>query len=75
MTIRNPKAVKTYAEQHSDLLRLLDHVTRFVNAMPAPNDAGTEILNINFGYLRLVDELHTRVTQASEIVEELQEGW
>jgi hypothetical protein len=71
MAVKDAKTISSYARQHAEMVAMLENLAEFVASMPAPEDDGNSIENIDYGYTGSVDHIHSLLTQASETVDEM----
>ena len=70
--IKDPATVEGYAKHHSQLIQMLEDLTKFVATMPAPDEDGN-IPYVDYGYTGDVARIHALVSEAQELTYELSE--
>ena len=70
--VSDEKTVQRYAQQHSEMLAMLDNLKEFVASMPAP-DENAVIPGVDYGYVGEVGRIHELLKQASDFAYEMTE--
>lgn len=70
--VSDSTVVENYAKQHHDILRMIDYISKFVASMPAP-DEDAVIPGVDRRYTDSINEFHTAMTVATEVLDEINE--
>lgn len=72
MAVKDIKTVERYAQQHAEMIAMLENLNEFISTMPAP-DENACIQGVNYGYTGDVGRIHELLKQASDIAYEMTE--
>lgn len=70
MTIKDSKSISNYADLVMQSNAMLENLSEFFATLPAPNDDGS-ITGMNYSHLGTIFEIHSRLTTASEMADEM----
>jgi len=74
MTIADTKTVESYVSQVMEVRGVLANISEFADSLPAP-DENENINGMHYGHIGSIGRIHTLLTEASEMCDELCEDW